>query len=222
MSEKKVVSRTTAIALAVLCIVILMGAVGAVIYFNQTVNDQNLAYATLQTQNTNYVNDHSHTNSDWESLKSQLTAAQNQLSTTNDQSQVSQLQSQIDSLRSQLNAANSQITTDNTQISSLNSQITSLKAVQLIKVNFQSADSHPVFSSSSSVTVSGAVLNSGTNTASNVVLTVQIYGANNNLLGSGTVSLGTIAGKSYQNFQQSFSYTGTTAFSYINTPLTST
>jgi multidrug efflux pump subunit AcrA (membrane-fusion protein) len=236
MSQNKVVARTTAIGLGVLCIVILMGAVGAVIYYNQILNDKNSAYDTLASDNSAYVNNHSHTNTDWESLKAQLTAAQNQLSTSNSDSTVSNLQSQIDSLQSQLNTANSnlqskqsqldtantQITSLNSQIATLNSQITSLKAAQLIKVNFQYADSHPFLSSSSSVTVSGAVLNSGTNTANNVVLTVQIYGANNNLLGSGTISLGTIAGKSYQNFQQSFSYTGTTAYSHIDTPLTST
>lgn len=131
MSEKKVVARTTAIALAVLCILLLVGIVGTVIYYNQTINNQNTAYANLQSQNSAYMNDHSHTNEDYESLKSQLTDAQNQLSTANNQSIVTNLQNQINSLQSQLDSANSQLTTANSQISNLNS-INSLQKTSVV------------------------------------------------------------------------------------------
>ena len=78
MSQKKVVDRNIAIVLAILCVVSLMGAVGAVIYFNGFSNGSNndSAYAALQASNSAYVNDHSHTNADYENLKSQLQSLQ--------------------------------------------------------------------------------------------------------------------------------------------------
>ena len=128
MSEKKVVARTTAIGLAVLCVVILIGAIGAVVYYNQAINNKNTLYVNLQSQNSAYVNDHSHTNEDYENLKGNYTAAENQLSTNNDQSTVSQLQSQMDNLNSQVSSLTSQLATANSQITSLTTQVNALNA----------------------------------------------------------------------------------------------
>jgi hypothetical protein len=105
------------------------------------------------------------------------------------------------------------------QIAALQSQISSLQAAQLQQVNVKWTDNRPLFSSAY-VLVSGAIFNSGTNWANNVVITVRIYDSNNLLLGSGTISLGTILGKSYQNFSQSFTYGGTASTVQISMSFT--
>ncbi len=133
MGEKKLVRRSVAIVLGVLCIIILGGMVGAVIYYNN-------AYS-------NYASSHNHTDSDYKSVASELAAANANISSLN--SQVSTLQSelssgtsptqsnleaQIASLTSQLAAAQTNLTAnkyyyegieyvENTQISDLTNQL---------------------------------------------------------------------------------------------------
>ena len=89
---------TTSVILAVTCVILLVALIVAVAYWDSS----NSAYINLQSQTSVYVNDHSHTNEDYESLKSTLENAQSQLSTSNNQSTVSQLQDQVNSLQNQL------------------------------------------------------------------------------------------------------------------------
>lgn len=91
---------TTTVILAVSCIILLVALIVAVAYWDSS----NSAYINLQSQTSAYVDDHSHTNEDYESLKSQFENAENQLSTSNNQSTVSQLQDQINSLQAQVNS----------------------------------------------------------------------------------------------------------------------
>lgn len=97
MGEKKHVSRSAAIVLGVLCILLLAGMVGAVIYFNN-------AYSNYRSTNT-------HTNSDYDSLNSQLAEAN----------------ATILSLKSQLTTMQSELTNNSTQVTDLTKQIANLE-----------------------------------------------------------------------------------------------
>jgi hypothetical protein len=89
----------------------------------------------------------------------------------------------------------------------LQTEVDSLKAATIEQVNFDWTDNHPLIGSAY-VVVSGTIFNSGTKSANNVVITIRIYGGSNDQLGSGTISLGTISGRSYKNFTQGFNYGG--------------
>jgi hypothetical protein len=97
MGEKKHVSRSTAIVLGVLCILLLAGMVGAVIYLNNAYN--------------NYRSTNTHTNSDYDSLNSQLAEAN----------------ATILSLKSQLTTMQSELTNNSTQVTDLTKQIANLE-----------------------------------------------------------------------------------------------
>lgn len=154
MSEKKVVSRATAIALGALCVILLMGTVGAVVYYNNLVTQKNTAYDTLSLEHSTYLNSHSHTNSEFESLKAEY---------NNYVAAHSQPSSDYSQLVSQLESANSQIT-------SLNSQISTLKAAK-IKISTTVVDNRPLLGSPY-LRITGWLANVGTNTANNVKLHV--------------------------------------------------
>jgi len=100
MNGKKIVEKinTTTLILSISCVILLIALIVAVAYWDYS----NTNYTVLQSQTSAYVNDHSHTNEEFESLKSQLEQADNQLSTSNNQSTVSLLQDQVNSLQSQL------------------------------------------------------------------------------------------------------------------------
>jgi predicted PurR-regulated permease PerM len=68
MSQKKVVGRSIAIALGIVCVILIAGLIGAIAYYTTVINDKNSGYSS-------YASDHSHTDSDYNSLansKSQL------------------------------------------------------------------------------------------------------------------------------------------------------
>lgn len=90
MSEKKVVGRTVAIALGIVCIILIAGLVGAMEYYTNTSNNSgsdyntlNSEYNSLQSTYNDYVSSHSHTDSDYNSLSSQNTNLQNQINDLN-------------------------------------------------------------------------------------------------------------------------------------------
>jgi len=149
---------------------------------------------------------------------SQISSLNKTISTKN--SQISDLQSQVNTLQAQISSLNSRVNDLTAEISNLQSQVKKLQAAQLQQVNVKWTDNHPLFGSAY-VYLSGTIFNSGTNTASNVVITVEIYDSSNKLLGSGTISLGTISGNSYKNFEQGFNYGGGTA-SYVLTSISVT
>jgi len=114
MSGKEVVRRTTTIALGILCIILLIGTVGVVIFYSNVVNDKNATY-------NDYVLSHIHANSDFDSLNSDYNALQSSLfslnSTYNSLSSTyeiykathSHTDSDYSSVASQLVSANTQI-----------------------------------------------------------------------------------------------------------------
>lgn len=111
MGEKKLVSRRIAIVLGVLCILLLAGTVGAVIYFNNVYN--------------NFAATHTHTDSDYSSLISQFSAANDTISSLN--SQLATLQSELANNNTQSTDLTKQITDLQVQISNAN---TNLKTIE--------------------------------------------------------------------------------------------
>jgi len=74
MSEKKVVGRTVAIALGIICILLIAGLGGAMAYYTMIINDKNTTYDSYVSNHThtnseydNYVGNHSHTDSEYNS-----------------------------------------------------------------------------------------------------------------------------------------------------------
>ena len=137
---KKMVSRNVAIALGIICIILVVGLVGAFAYYILTMNDKNNTISSLNTQisqlttnNTNfqswldgnitaydnYVSDHSYTDEQYQNLLSQITSVQNQLYG---------LLSQIESKNAQITSLQNQITSDASTINSLTSQNSNLQS----------------------------------------------------------------------------------------------
>jgi hypothetical protein len=72
MSQKKLVGRSVAIALGIVCIILIAGIGGVMAYYTTIINNKNTEYG-------NYASDHSHTNSEYDSLNNQKTSLQNQV-----------------------------------------------------------------------------------------------------------------------------------------------
>ncbi len=122
MGEKKLVRRSVAIVLGLLCILLLSGMVGAVIYYNS------------------YVSNHTHTDMEYNSLTSQLANANENISSLN---------GQLFTLQSELTGNNTQSINLKAQVDALNGQLTSLnKTVSTIEdyynslIYVYSTDSH--------------------------------------------------------------------------------
>jgi hypothetical protein len=84
MSEKKVVRRSVAIALGIICIILIAGLGGAMAYYTMIVNDKNTTYDSYASNHTqtnsefntlnssyyDYMGTHSHTDSEYDALQS--------------------------------------------------------------------------------------------------------------------------------------------------------
>jgi uncharacterized protein YxeA len=68
---KKMVSRSVAIALGIICIVLIAGIGGVMAYYTGQINDKNATINDETNTYNNYVNDHHHTDEDYNSLQSQ-------------------------------------------------------------------------------------------------------------------------------------------------------
>jgi hypothetical protein len=68
---KKIVGRNVAVALGIVCILLVAGLGGAIAYYTMTINNKNATYDS-------YVSSHSHSNSDYDALNSQVGNLQNQ------------------------------------------------------------------------------------------------------------------------------------------------
>ena len=100
MSEKKVVSRTIAIALGIICLILVVGLVGAVVNYTSILNEKNSTIATKDSQIT--------------SLNSQISSLQNQKN---------QLQKWLDANKTAVISLTSQISQMNSKIIDLQSQL---------------------------------------------------------------------------------------------------
>jgi len=180
-------SRSTVIGLGIVCIILLVGLVGAMLYYNMQMktlsNDKNALtnynsqletwlagnITQLQNQYNDYVASHHYTESEYNSLSSQNT----------------NLQGQVDSLQNQVN---------------------SLEAPKLIEVNLKADDNRPS-QQQTYLHVYGYVCNVGTDTAYNAILYVEAF-QGTVLTFNTTISLGTINGGSYTSVNSQVVYPG--------------
>lgn len=139
-----------------------------------------------------------------------ILAITNVWSYTNLQNQINSLNDDKINLQTQVDA----LTTDK---NNLQNEVNSLKASWLHEVNREWSDHHPWFGSTH-ISISGAIFNSGTNSAYNVAYTIRIYDSSGTLLKSEELLLGTIIGKSYKNYDTDIGYSGNA--DYITTTLT--
>jgi len=222
MSEKKVVSRTTAIALGILCIILLVGTVGAVIYYNNMVNDKNATY-------NSYVSSHSHANSDFDSLQSDyddytashshndsdynsLQSDYNNYTTTH-----SHTDSEYDSYVSSHSHADSEYDSYVSSHSHTDTEYNSLVASKVVEVGIVATDNRP-FLQTPRLHVSGFVCNVGTNTAYNVRLHVVAYQSGGVVAIDTYINIDTIVGESWQPVSGDLFYDGGALTSWTITP----
>ena len=157
--SKKVVGRRVALGLGIICIILVVGLVGAFVYAIPTINDKSNTISSLNTNDTNlqnllnqfetYLNGNETLLNETQAclqgnitlLNAQITQLQNWLSVNitaysnyvSDHNytneQYSSLQSTILSLQNQISSLDTQISTLQNQISSLDTQLTSLNNI---------------------------------------------------------------------------------------------
>jgi hypothetical protein len=122
MGEKKLVSRSIAIVLGLLCILLLSGMVGTVIYYN------------------NYVSNHTYTDVEYRSLASQLANANENITSLSEQ--VSTLQIALANNNTQLANLKAQVDTLNDKLISLNKTITTTEDYYNSLIYVYSTEAH--------------------------------------------------------------------------------
>lgn len=240
MSEKKVVRRSVAIALGIICIIFIAGLGGVMAYYSTVVNDKNTTYGS-------YASSHSHTNSEFNALNSTYQGYTGTYSHTNSEydgyvSSHTHSNSEYDNyVNSYNNYVGSHHYTDdeyNSLLSNYNSYIAShhytddeynaltkpwLTTVGLSVTNFNKYWS---WDSPSHLTISSYVFNMGTDTAYKCKFHVKVWSSDNALLLDTTVDLGnsgTISGRGYVYKSAETPYTGSGSYwsvvlEFANTP----
>jgi len=122
MSEKKMIGRTVAIALGIICIILIAGLGGAMAYYTMIINDKNTTYDSYVSNHTytnseydNYVGNHTHTNSEYDVLQSNYNYYVSTHSHTD--SEYDSLQNQVNDLNSIINLEKSTVWVDDQTIS---------------------------------------------------------------------------------------------------------
>lgn len=223
----KVVGRNVAIALGIICIVLVAG-LGVVIYmgYSPTASSSTISLQSqindLNSTYKSYVSTHSHTNDDFNSLSSQNANLTNQYnnyvgnySHTNEEYQ--QLQNQYNTYVGDHGYTNDEYQNLQNQITNLQSQIANLQAPNLIKVNLKADDNRP-FLGTPYLHVYGEICNVGTNTANNCRLHVVAYQSGGVVAINTDIVLGTIAGKAWVSVDGSPTYSGGSLTSWTVTP----
>jgi hypothetical protein len=180
MSQKKVIGRSIAIALGVVCMILVIGLAGAVAYYTMMVNNKNADYDNIVDSKT----------------KLEMWLAGN----------ITQLNSQYNTLNITYQNYMSTHSHTNSEYDSLQSSYNALRAPLLIGI--LSTDDYRPWYGGASLHVYGNVVNVGRDTAYNAVLYVEAFqGAV--LTFNTTISLGTITGISFATYvDSSISYTG--------------
>lgn len=129
---RKAVRRTTAIALGIICIVLIASLGAALAFYNstltnkdKTIADQNSQINSLNTQLTNQNNTISSLNFQISQLTSRITTLQEQAASDN--LTISSLGSQISDLNSNVTNLSNKVIVDNTTINALSQNITNLQ-----------------------------------------------------------------------------------------------
>jgi hypothetical protein len=163
MNEKKVVNRNWAIAIGVLCIILIIGLVITESSYTSILNSKNSNILSLNNQIA--------------SLNTQIESDKSTITSLN--SQVSNLNSQINNLQSQSGSSSSQNTNLQNQINSLNAQITQLNLYISNIASLHNGTNGVYLSNTQISNYYGTGLNWGIDANTTI----------NNLLGSCTVTL---------------------------------
>jgi hypothetical protein len=229
MSEKKVVRRSVATVLGIVCIILLVGTVGAVIYYNNVVNDKNATYDSLASTYHDYVNAYSHNNSEYESLKSDYDNYVSTRSHTNSEynslnsaynsyvSTHSHTDSEYNSLNSAYNSYVSTHSHTDIEYNSSVTQIANLQAPKVINVGIIATDNRPLLQTPY-LHVSGFVCNVGTNFADNTRLHVVAYQSGGVVAIDTYINIGPIFGEFWQSVSGDLFYDGGALTSWTITP----
>ena len=212
MSEKKVVRRTVAIALGIVCILLIAGLGGAMAYYSMTINNKDSTYASYTSSHSHtdsdynalnstyqdYMGTHSHTDSDYNALNS---AYYNYVGNhTHTDSEYNSLSSDYNSYLANHHHTDSEY---NSLI------IASLTTVGLDATNF---NHYWAWDPPSHLTIKGYIFNMGTDTAYNCKLHVKVWSSTDTLLLDTTVDLGSISGRSYIYKSTETPYTGSGSY----------
>ena len=198
MSEKKVVRRSVAIGLGIVCIILIVGIGGAMAYYTSINIDKDTTYKT-------YASTHSHTNSEFDSVNASYYDYMGNHSHTN---------SEFDTLQSDYNNYVASHHYADSEYSSLNASyyaltVASLTTVGLSVTNF---NHYWVWDPPSHLTINGYIFNMGTDTAYNCKLHVKVWSSTDTLLLDTTVDLGSISGRSYIYKSTETPYTGSGSY----------
>jgi len=212
MSEKNVVSRTVAIRLVILYIILAVGLLGIIISYTSIINSKD-SYIQSKDSQIQILTNEKYQLQSWldrnETLLSYLqtwldentTYYNTQIDSLNSQilvltDQNNQLNSQITNLQNQISDLNTQISLLTTQITNLQNQVNTLKTPKLIGVNLKGDDNGP-FWDKLYLKVYGYVCNVGTNTAYNSKIHVILYQSGGVVANNTYITLGTINGESW-------------------------
>jgi hypothetical protein len=233
MSEKKVVRRSVAIALGIVCILLIAGIGGTTAYYSMVINDKNTAYDnyasshshtnsgfnTLNETYQDYVSSHIHSNSDYDSLN---ITYQNYVATH------SHTNAEYDALLFEYNSyvANHHYT--DAEYDSLNAtyqdyiashhhtdaEYNSLTAASLTTVGLDvtNFNHYWAWDPPSHLTIKGYIFNMGIDTAYNCKLHVKVWSSTDTLLLDTTVDLENISGRSYVYKSTETPYTGSGSY----------
>ena len=191
MSEKKVVRRSVAIALGIICIIFIAGLGGAMAYYTMTINDKDTKYKT-------YASTHSHTDSEFDSLNTEYDGYVSSHTHSN---------SEYDNY---VNSYNDYVGSHHHTDDEYNAlTVASLTTVGLSATNF---NHYWVWDPSSHLIINGCIFNMGTDTAYNCVLHVKVWSSTDALLLDTTVDLGSISGRSYVSKSTETPYTGSGSY----------
>jgi hypothetical protein len=220
MSEKKMVRRSVAVALGIICIILVAG-LGVVLY---------MGYSPTATNSVSSLQDKINQLQSWlDGNKTLLSQTQTWLegNITNYNSQISGLQSDIASLNSTYNNyvsdhsyTNGQYQNLQSQITNLQSQIADLAAPNLVTVDLKTRDlgaglpwiGTPVLH------VYGYVCNVGAYAAYNSKIHVVAHQSGGVEAINTYIALGTLYGQSWTTVDSSFTYSGEPLLDWTITP----
>ena len=179
MSEtkpRKVVGRSVAIGLAIVCVILIAGIGGALAYYTMKINDKDAEIASVSAQLAATTNNITKLMNEKSQLQTCLDENTTLLALTQDwlNDNVTLYETQITGAYSQITNLENQVANLNSQIQTLNSQIANLQAPKLIKVNLRADDSRP-WLQTPYLHVYGEIVNVGSNTARNCKLHVVAY-----------------------------------------------
>ena len=220
---RRVVGRNVAIALGIVCILLIAGLGGAMAYYTMTINDKNSKIDSINAQLAAITGNNTNTNAteiidQLHANITKLTNEKNQLQTrldgnknaaTNYANDHSYTNEQYQNLQNQISSLNAQVT-------SLQSQIADLQAPSLVRINLGESDNRP-FLRTPYLHIQSAITNVGTNTAYNCKLHVVLYqGAT--ITKDTFVLLGTISGRAGISSTNDVQYSGSALTGWTITP----